>query len=74
MSLTALSEHSPAGPTLQNSLPEPIIHPGRSIMNDPMGVDVFDFRRVSLCEIDDRANGLHVNLMWGVLEPGCDLE
>jgi len=43
-------------------------------MNDPMGVDVFDFRRVSLCEIDDRANGLHVNLMWGVLEPGCDLE
>jgi len=43
-------------------------------MNGPMGVDVWDFRRVSLCEIDDRANGLPVNLLWGVLELGCDLE
>ncbi len=43
-------------------------------MNDPMGVDVFDFRRVSLCEINDRANALPVNLLWGVLELGCDLE
>ena len=43
-------------------------------MNDPMGVDVFDFRRVSRCEINDRANALPVNLLWGVLELGCDLE
>ncbi|WP_281361048.1 hypothetical protein [Sulfitobacter maritimus] len=43
-------------------------------MNDPTGVDVFDFRRVSLCEINDRANALPVNLLWGVLELGCDLE
>jgi len=43
-------------------------------MNDPMGVDVFDFRRVSLCEIDNRAYGLPVNLLWGVLALGCDLE
>ncbi|MBL3576181.1 hypothetical protein JMK10_20135 [Rhodovulum sulfidophilum] len=57
----ALSGHSPAGPTLQSSLPEPIIHSGRSILNGPMGVDVWDFRPVSLCEIDDRANGLPVN-------------
>ncbi len=39
-----------------------------------MGVDVRGFRPVSLCEIDDRANGLLVNPLWDVLEPGCDLE
>lgn len=39
-----------------------------------VGVDVWDFRPVSLSEIEDRANALPVNPLWDVLEPGCDLE
>jgi hypothetical protein len=38
-----------------------------------MGIDVWDFRPVSLCEIDDRANSLPANPLWDVLEPGSDL-
>ncbi|MFG6661523.1 hypothetical protein [Sulfitobacter sp. 915] len=40
----------------------------------PMGIDVWNFRPVSLCVIDDRVNSLLVNSLWNVLEPGCDLE
>ena len=54
---SALSGHSPAGPTLRSSSPEPVIHSSRSISNGPMDVDVWDFRPVSICKIDDRANG-----------------
>lgn len=50
--------------------PSPVIHSGRSILNGPMGVDVWDFRPVSLSEIEERANGLPVNPLCDVLEPG----
>lgn len=38
-----------------------------------VGVDLWDFRPVSLAEIERRAESLPVNRYWAAVEPGCDL-